>query len=63
MGGAVSKRMLEFMDHQAIAIDTPPFQGDWASCDVTAQALEFISLMGFTGHRRIQGKTVTCRRR
>jgi hypothetical protein len=31
MGGAVSERVFEFMDHQTIAIDTQAFQGDWHS--------------------------------
>ena len=29
VSGAVAERVFEFMGHQAISIDTQPFQDDW----------------------------------
>ena len=39
MGGAVAKWMLELVDHQPIAVDTQPLQGDGPSGNVTTNAL------------------------
>ena len=59
MGGTVAQRMFQFMDHQAIAIDTQPLQGDWPSRHVTAQALKFVTLMNFTHDCSVEGKALT----
>ena len=39
MGGAVAEWMLELVDHQPIAVDTQPLQGDGPSGNVTTNAL------------------------
>ena len=39
MGGVVAEWMLDLVDHQPIAVDTQPFQGDGPSGNVTTNAL------------------------
>ena len=56
--GAVAERVFQFIDHQAITVDAQPLQCNRPSRAVPAQALELLTLMGFTGHCCVNGEAV-----
>ena len=46
--------MFEFVDHQAVAIDTQALERNGSSAHVAAKALELLTLMDFAGDGGIQ---------
>ncbi|MFT5450437.1 MAG: NAD/NADP transhydrogenase alpha subunit [Gammaproteobacteria bacterium] len=54
VGGAIAQWMLERVDHQAIAVDAQPIQGDRPSGDVTTNTLQLFALMSFARDGRVQ---------
>ena len=48
MGGAVTKRLFEFVDDLATRIGGEALVGDGGSGDVTAELLKLVALIGLT---------------
>jgi len=58
VGGAIAKRVLELVDHQAVAVATETFQGNGRARHVPAQALQFPALSGFASNGGIEREAV-----
>ena len=51
MGGAVAKRVLEFVDHQPVAVTAETLQGNGRACHIPAQALQLSPIAGLASKR------------
>jgi hypothetical protein len=49
MGGAIAERVLEFVDHLAGSIGRQTLKADGGTCDVAAQTLKSLALVGLAG--------------
>ena len=58
MGGAVFVGTLQLQHDLAGAVTLEPFVGDGRPGDVTAELLEFFTLIGAPAHRRMEAKAV-----
>ena len=58
MGGAVGVGVLELVDDEAVAVDAQALEGDWGPQEISAHALELLSLLGPARHGGVEREAV-----
>jgi hypothetical protein len=59
VGGAVTKGMLQLVDHQAVAVAAQSLQGNCGARHIAAQALQLAAIAALAGDRSIEREAVT----
>jgi len=54
MRGAIAERVLEFIDHLSGSIGRQTFKADGGTCDIAAQTLKSLALVGLVGYSSVK---------